>query len=80
MFNFLADFGNFSFEMDLYKTEEYKEAIEEYPLDVQLNEWMYIQTSVKSNDSKLALFNDKCWATPSSDANDKENYVLLEKG
>jgi len=75
-----SDFGNFTFMMDLFQTDKFENMFEEYPIKIDLNEWLNVQTSVKSNDSKLALFNGKCWATPTSDRDDSNNFVFLDKG
>jgi hypothetical protein len=66
--------------MDLYQTDKYEEKFESYPIEVDLNKLLNVQFSVKSNDSKLAIFGEKCWATPSDDPNDSNKHNIIANG
>jgi len=80
VFTKTEDYGNFTFLMDMYKTDEYKDVVDSYPYLVNLNSPLYIKTEVKSKDSKLVLFIKNAKATPSPDYNDKENYHFIVDG
>lgn len=75
-----AEFGNFTFLMDMYPTSEYEDPYDTYPVRKNLNDKMYLEVKVVSNDSKLVLFPDKCWATPSPDPEDGKSFAFIEGG
>ena len=66
--------------MNLFKSDKFEMKHDDYPIRIDLNAWLFIETHVESNDSKLALFNDQCWATPSSDPEDSDAYTVIDKG
>ena len=78
--NFSAEFGNFTFLMDMYPTSEYEDPYDTYPVRKNLNDKMYLEVKVVSNDSKLVLFPEKCWATPSPDPEDGKSFNFIEGG
>lgn len=65
--------------MDMYKTDEYKEQFNRYPVTVALNQRLFLQVVVKSQ-VELVIFPDRCMATPTSDVKDKQQYTFIEKG
>lgn len=71
--------GNFTFLMDMYKTDQYKEPFNSYPVSVGLNQRLFLQVVVKSK-VELVIFPDKCMATPTSEINDEQQYEFIEKG
>lgn len=75
-----AEFGNFTFMMDMYPTDQYEAPYDSYPVQKDLNDEMYLEVKVLSNDSKLVLIPEKCWATPSSDPDDDKSYAFIEDG
>lgn len=75
-----AEFGNFTFTMDMYKTDKYETPYEVFPVRLDLDDPMFLEVKVSSNDSKLVLIPLKCWATPSSDLNDAKYYTFIENG
>lgn len=77
---FAAEFGNFTFMMDMYPTDQYEAPYDSYPVQKDLNDEMYLEVKVLSNDSKLVLIPEKCWATPSSDPDDDKSYAFIEDG
>ena len=77
---FAAEFGNFTFLMDMYPTAAYETPYDTYPVQKDLNEKMYLEVKVLSNDSMLVLFPDKCWATPSPDPDDGKSFAFIEDG
>lgn len=75
-----AEFGNFTFTMDMYKTNQYLEPYDSYPVEKKLNEKIHLEVKVKSNDSKLVLIPERCWATPSQDPEDSKFFAFIDKG
>ncbi|XP_068685652.1 ZP domain-containing protein-like [Montipora foliosa] len=75
-----ADYGNFTYRMDLYTDKDYSSKVDEFPFLVGIGQKLYLQKSVASGDSKLVLFPDECKATPSPDINAKPDHVIIEKG
>ena len=79
-FQFAAEFGNFTFTMDMYETDQYKTPYDSYPVNKDLNAKMYLEVKVSSNDSKLVLFPEKCWATPDQDPENSKSFAFIEEG
>ncbi|XP_031566713.1 ZP domain-containing protein-like [Actinia tenebrosa] len=71
--------GNFTFLMDMYKTNQYKEPFNQYPVSVALSQRLFLQVVVKSK-VELVIFPDTCMATPTSDINNEQQYKFIEKG
>lgn len=81
MFAFVPEnFGNFTFMMRMFKSDEYKEPYDNYPVYIWASKMLYIQTEVKAEDAELVLLVEKCHVTPSKNRNDKEFYDLIEEG
>ncbi|KAK3741096.1 hypothetical protein QZH41_013929, partial [Actinostola sp. cb2023] len=74
-------FGNFSFTMDMYKTEKYEEAHgdDDYPVNVATGQRLYLEVTVVSNDSSLAVVPVVCKATPTEGYDDKPQYVFINE-
>ena len=77
---FPAEFGNFTFLMDMYRTDEYKDVVDSYPHPVRLGDDMFFKVRVISKDSKLVLFIKNAKATPTSDFDDGTDYQFIEDG
>jgi len=75
-----AEFGNFTFTMDMYETDQYETSYDSYPVRMDLNDPMYLEVKVMSNDSQLVLIPEKCWSTPTDDINDANYYNFIENG
>lgn len=75
-----TEYGNFTFLMDMYKTGEYKDAVDAYPYEVLLGQKLFFKVEVKSKDSKLVLFIKTAKATPTAEFNNNDNYVFIEDG
>ncbi|KAK3741095.1 hypothetical protein QZH41_013928, partial [Actinostola sp. cb2023] len=80
VFTITESFGNFTYMMSMFKSKEYKEAHDDYPVQVLASKMVYLQTEVKAEDAELVLLVEKCKVTPSKDRNDKEFYDIIEKG
>ncbi|XP_031566714.1 ZP domain-containing protein-like [Actinia tenebrosa] len=76
IFTKTESFGNFTFTMDMYKTDEYKEK-HEYPADIGIGTAMNIEVTV--NGSDLAVIPVMCHATPTEGYDDKPQYVFINE-
>ena len=74
---FLADYGNFTYSMDMFKSAQYEEP-ESYPVIKGVGEIMYLELKVESGDSKLVVFPDWCKATLSSDYSSKPDHLIMK--
>lgn len=72
------DFGNFSYEVNLYTDKDYSNKVDEFPYVIGISQRMYLEMRVESRDSGLILFPDECKATPSQDINDKPDHAIIE--
>lgn len=66
--------------MDLYKSSRFEIPVSNYPLEVSLNQQLYVQTEVISSDEQLILFVIECMATPSPTSNDDTVYKFIVNG
>ncbi|KAJ7377446.1 hypothetical protein OS493_029349 [Desmophyllum pertusum] len=75
-------YGNFTFMMDLYRTPTYHTPYsrDDYPITVTLQDQLFIQIAVKSNQSNLVVFIDTCKATPSTDPYSVPQYIFMQRG
>lgn len=75
-------FGNFSFNMDLYRSGKYVSPykVSEYPVAVHPFGQLYCETKLDTSDSGLILFADKCVATPSMNPNHHIQYIFIDNG
>ncbi|XP_078378574.1 ZP domain-containing protein-like [Oculina patagonica] len=74
--------GNFTVVLELYRSSRYVKPYgpEDYPLSLKLRQQMYFQGRVDSNDKRLSILVDKCFATPTSDENNPKRYEILSDG
>ena len=49
-----------------------------FPVNVEVNDRMYFQLSLTTNNSDTALLIEKCYATPTADKNDATKYPLID--
>ena len=75
-----AAYGNLTFSMDMYKTEHYQNPYKSYPVWVHINDTMYLEIKVISNEFQLVLFPLKCWATPTNDIKNGKSYRFIYNG
>ncbi|XP_078378792.1 neural cell adhesion molecule 2-like isoform X2 [Oculina patagonica] len=79
---FEEGYGNFSFEMGLYRSSEYASPYEvsEYPVTINPFGQLYCQAKLESSDPDLVLRADACVATPSMDPSHSVQYKFIEDG
>lgn len=77
-----TEFGNFTFETNMFQTDKYISQYTQFPVKVHVSESVYLQVRVKSNASGLSMLLENCWATPTpnANANDSEVYWLIKEG
>ncbi|XP_020601990.1 deleted in malignant brain tumors 1 protein-like isoform X3 [Orbicella faveolata] len=74
-------FGNFTFEMNMFKSENFNEYYTEYPVGpIDIGTDIFLQVSVTSRDAGLVVFVDECKATPTSEYHDQMQFIFLEDG
>ena len=79
-FQFTVEYGNITYMMDMYETDQYETSYNSYPVNFDLNEPMYLQVKVVSNDSQLVIIPIKCWATPEPIPEASESYTFIKDG
>ncbi|XP_042565559.1 deleted in malignant brain tumors 1 protein isoform X3 [Clupea harengus] len=73
--------GRFNTTMAFFTSGSFYQQIYESPYKVSLNEYMYVQVSLRRDDSSLVLFLDTCVASPNPhDYADYRAYYLLVNG
>lgn len=77
-----SSLGNFTFTMDLFDAKDYATAYsqKDYPIDVELNDPIYVQFKVLSNKGGLHIFAEKCLATTTTSEKTLPSYVFLDEG
>lgn len=77
----IQSFGNFTFEMKMFKSGLFKEPYTDYPVGpMDLGSKLFLQVSVKSNDSGLVVLAEECKGTPSPEYDDDVHYTFIEDG
>lgn len=74
-----AGYGNFTFRMDFYKSGSYLAPYTEYPIQVGLNEYVYVQYSVESA-ADLVIMAENCRATKFGSYYSWPYYNLIQNG
>ena len=80
--SFLEGYGNFSFEMGLYRNPDYTSPYEvsDYPVNVDPFGQLYCEAKLDTSDSGLVLLADTCVATPSMDPTHSVQYTFIDGG
>ena len=79
--SFIEAFGNFTFEMYMFKSEDFSEYYTEYPVGpIDVGTDIFLQVSVTSRDAGLVVFVDECKATPTPEYHDPMQFIFLEDG
>ncbi|XP_063955536.1 ZP domain-containing protein-like [Lytechinus pictus] len=73
--------GRYEFSLDIFKDGNFRDkyADSEYPVDVDLNEELYLGASVLSQERSLDVSIKSCVATPSASFND-EQWTIIRDG
>ena len=72
----------FTLELSLFHDEAYLNPFnnQEYPIQITIDEPLYVQASVDSIDKWLTVKVDSCHATPTQDKDDSTKYDLIRDG
>ena len=76
-------FGKFVVEMNIFPDNRYLGHYKkkDFPLMVPLRKILFVQVSVDSEDRRLAIFAEECFATPDPDPNKRGlNYTFIRNG
>ena len=80
-FYLTESFGNFTFEMSLFKSGDFREHYTEYPIGpIDVGTDIFLQVTVRSNDTGVIVFVDECKATATPNYDDEMQFVFLEDG
>ncbi|KAJ7383305.1 hypothetical protein OS493_029271 [Desmophyllum pertusum] len=73
-------YGNFTFSMEFYKSSSYATpyALQDYPLEVQLDDYLYVQYSVESS-ADLVIMAENCKATKGN-SHSWPQYNIIQNG
>ena len=79
--HFLAGYGTFTFKMDFYKSSSFATpyTMQDYPLTVDLNEYVYLRYSVASS-ADLIIMAENCKATKDASFYSWPQYTFLQNG
>ncbi|XP_072174026.1 oncoprotein-induced transcript 3 protein-like [Diadema setosum] len=72
-------YGNFSLSLDRYTDQTFNEVVDDDQAEVGLGDPLYFAVNLMSVGG-LAVFIEKCWATPTSYPNNRNNYTFLSDG
>ena len=77
----LVSFGNFTFEMLMFKSGHFREYYTEYPIGpIDLDAEIFLEVSLRTSHAGLVLFLDECKATPTTDYDNEAEYFFIEDG
>jgi len=72
--------GAFELRINIFKSENYAEEYNSFPLVVTLQQRLYFQVSVDTPDTRLGITADTCYATPINSRSKKEKYDIIING
>ncbi|XP_040264801.1 ZP domain-containing protein-like [Bufo bufo] len=75
-----AGFGNFTYKFQFYTDDRFVEVETQYPLEVTLQELLYMEIQVNSSVPNVQLFVESCKATPHDNPSDPVFYDVIQNG
>lgn len=75
----LDGFGKFTFVMEMYKSKLYLSKFSSYPVYMTLDEELFFQITVSSQDNKLMVLIDNCYVTPFGSVDQSRKHFLIDK-
>uniref|UniRef100_A0A672H1A3 CUB and zona pellucida-like domains 1, tandem duplicate 1 n=1 Tax=Salarias fasciatus TaxID=181472 RepID=A0A672H1A3_SALFA len=72
--------GKFNTTMTFYTSSSFSYPVTEFPYEVELNKYIYVQIDLKSSDNSLVIFLDTCVASPSPHDFQTRAYYLVRNG
>ncbi|XP_034538580.1 deleted in malignant brain tumors 1 protein-like isoform X2 [Notolabrus celidotus] len=76
----MTGIGNFNTSMDFYTSSSFYYKVTQTPYVVTLNQNLYIQVDLKSNESSLVVYLDTCVTSPSPHDFQTRAYYLVRNG
>nr|XP_014349848.1 PREDICTED: ZP domain-containing protein-like [Latimeria chalumnae] len=75
-------FGHFTYVFEFYTNHHYSSIIDpaSYPVEVELQDMLYMEIQVQSSLSSIELFVESCRATAHDDPNDSLYYDIIKNG
>ena len=79
--SFVAGYGNFTFKLDFYDSSSFSTPYtqKDYPLDMPLNDYMYLGYSVESS-ADLVVMAVNCKATKDGSFYSLPQYTIIDNG
>ena len=75
----LEDLGNFSLYFNTYRTNEFKNPVQTFPVKVALRDWLYFEVNATVQNSSLALLIERCYATRTMNRDDPRKYDIIDQ-
>ncbi|KAL7861400.1 hypothetical protein SRHO_G00128410 [Serrasalmus rhombeus] len=75
----IAGIGHFNASMAFYPSSSFSYPILEFPYEVSLNQYLYVQVQLSRADNTLDLLLDSCVASPNHDFQ-AHSYTLIQNG
>ncbi|KAL9966600.1 hypothetical protein ACROYT_G024702 [Oculina patagonica] len=74
--------GNFTIVLELYHSDRFASSFSrsDFPLSLKLRQHIFLQAQVDSNDKRLSIMAETCFATPTPDENDPKRHDILKGG
>lgn len=72
--------GRFNASIAFYTSSSFYQQIYDFPYEVKLNQYLYVQVKLNRPDNSLDLFLDTCVASPNPNDFKDRSYDLLRNG
>ncbi|XP_028330188.1 CUB and zona pellucida-like domain-containing protein 1, partial [Gouania willdenowi] len=75
-------FGSFSFQFEFFQSQLFRQQVDAstYPVEVNLNQMMFMQIEATLSMPDVELFVESCKATPEDNPNSRISYSIIENG
>lgn len=75
-----TQYGRYKVDFAFYNSSSFLLPVSDFPYYVELNQNLFLQASLRSNDSNLVLFVDTCVASPDPNDFTTLTYDLIRSG
>ncbi|XP_065684134.1 uncharacterized protein LOC100210120 isoform X1 [Hydra vulgaris] len=73
-------FGKFEININIYHDSSFSHLLQTNDYPMEIDDRLYFEVKLESNDNLLILSVENCFITPSSDKNDSRKHFLLKDG
>ena len=75
-------YGEFQVYVNLFTDYSYSEPLgnKDYPYEVTVQDRLYFEVKLDTNDKRLTVFAENCSVTPTSNKDDPRRYYLTKSG